>query len=147
VKNRYCSFFLYIFFIDAFLNILGNLTNLFGLSLLNSAPLKAAEGIFHGLFIVLAIVQVVIAFKNKLRWSAKILGLYPLFFTLIALFVGIAMMITKKPSINESNASVYATIISVYILILGIGELLIGIWAKRDLSGGHYILGRETREA
>jgi hypothetical protein len=134
MKNRYCSFFLYIFLIDAVLNILRNLANLLGLTLLGSAPMKVAEGVFHSLFIVLAIVQVIIAFRNKLKWSAKIIGLYPLFFAVVALIVGIFMMQAQKPVINANNLLQISRGLSVYLLSVSILQLLIGIWARRDLS-------------
>lgn len=145
MKNRYCSFFLYVFLIDAALNILRNLTNLLGLTLLDSFPLKVAEGAFHNLFIVLAIVQVFIAFRNRLRWSAKIIGLYPLFFMTISLIVGIFMIAAKKPFVNASNLLQVGVGLSVYLLIVGICQLLIGIWAKSDLACGRYKSDRKMR--
>ena len=139
MKNRYCSFFLNIFIIAAVLTIFRNLTNLFSFTFFDSFTLKVAEGIFHNLFIVLAIVQVFIAFRNNLKWSAKIIGLYPLSFMTISLIVGIFMMTAQKPFINANNLLQIGTGLSVYLLIVGTCQLLIGIWAKRDLSGGHYI--------
>lgn len=138
MKNRYCSFFLHIFFIAAGLTIFRNLINLFTFTLLDSFPIKIAEGIFHNLFVILAIVQTVIAFRNKLKWTAKIIGLYPLFFTAISLIIGIFMMSTQKPFVNANNLLQIARAQSLYLLIVGIVQLLIGIWARKDLAKGHY---------
>ncbi len=138
MKNNYCSFFLKMFIIDAVLIIWRNLINLFDVTFSGNYVLKLAEFIFHDLVFLLAIVQVVIAFKNRLKWSARIIGLYPLFFAMIALIIGIIVMTAKRSPISENNLFQVSTALSIYLLIVGMLQFLIGIWAKRDLAGGHY---------
>jgi len=147
MKNRYCSFFLNVFIVAAVLRIFRNFTNLLSLTLFDSILLRVSEGFFHNFFIVLAIVQVVISFRHRLRLSAKIIGLYPLFFMAISLIVGIIMMTAQKPLVNASNLLQVGTGLSVYLLIVGACQLLIGIWAKRDLAGGHYVSDRAVQRS
>jgi hypothetical protein len=138
MKNRFCSLFLLLLFIESGIVVVRNILSLAGIDLSKVTTLNIAEGIFSTVFMFLAITQVIIAFKNKLKWAAKLIGLYPLFFTLIAMIVGIGSLITGKPKIDSTNVASFAVGLSIYLLIIGFGQLSVGIWAAKRLASGHY---------
>jgi DMSO/TMAO reductase YedYZ heme-binding membrane subunit len=137
-KTRFCSFYLLLLFVDSVIVVLRNILSLTGVDLSQTVLINIAEGIFSFIFVFLAIAQVVIALKNKLKWAAKLIGLYPLFFTIVAMVIGIGMLITGRPRIDSSNASRFAVGLSVYLLVVGVGQLSVGIWAAKNLASGHY---------
>jgi len=138
MKNRFCSFFLVLLFIESGIIILRNIFNLTGFDLSKMLLLNIAEGSFSMVFMFLAIAQVIIAFKNKLKWAAKLIGLYPLFFTVLAMVIGFASLGTGKPQIDSTNATRYAVGLSIYLLIVGLGQLSVALWAAKRLASGHY---------
>jgi len=138
MKNRYCNLFLFLLFIESSIGIIRNTLNLAGVDLSKMALLNIAEGSFSTIFMFLAIAEVIIAFKNKLKWPAKLIGLYPLFFTLVAMILGIGYLVTRRPYINSTNVSSFILGQSIYLLIVSLGQLSIGIWATKSLAAGHY---------
>ena len=146
MKNRYCSFFLVLLFIESGVIILRNILNLTGVDLSKMLLLNIAEGSFSAAFMFLAIAQVIIAFKNKLKWAAKLIGLYPLAFTIISMVVGIGSLITGKPHIDSNNVSQFAGGLSIYLLVVGLGQLSVGIWAAQKLASGHYVVSQADNQ-
>jgi len=140
MKNRFCSFFLFLLFVESGIVVLRNILNLAGVDLSKMLLLNIAEGSFSIIFMFLAIAQVIIAVKNKLKWAAKLIGLYPLFFTIIAIVVGLGSLMSRIPHIDTTNASQFAKGLSIYLLIVGLGQLSVGIWAAQKLASGHYVL-------
>lgn len=145
MKNRFCSFFLVLLFVESGFIILRNILNLAGVDLSKILLLNIAEGSFSTVFMFLAIAQVIISFKNKLKWAAKLIGLYPLFFTFIAMVIGVASLATGQPQIDSTNADRFAVGLSIYLLIIGLGQLSVGIWAAKRLASGHYETAGDVR--
>jgi hypothetical protein len=138
MKNRFCSLFLFLLFIESGIVVLRNILSLTGIDLSKATTLNIAEGIFSTVFMFLAIAQVIIAFKNRLKWAAKLIGLYPLFFSFIAMVIGVGSLVTGQPQIDSTNASRFTVGLSIYLLIVGLSQLLVGIWAAKRLLSGHY---------
>jgi hypothetical protein len=138
MKNRFCSLFLFLLFVESGIVILRNILNLAGMDLSKATALNIAEGTFSTVFLFLAIAQVLIAFKNKLKWAAKLIGLYPLFFTVLAMVIGFGSLAIGQPNIDSTNIAHFAVGLSIYLLIVGLGQLSVGIWAAKRLASGHY---------
>lgn len=145
MKNRYTSFFLIIFLLDGLLTILNSILNLLKIDVLNGMIFKILLGIFHNVVLPLAIAQVIIAFRRRLKWSAKIIGLYPLVILLTSIVIGVGYFITTKAPINDANFSTLMMYLYVYLLIVGTIQLIVGLWASKDLSSGHYINAVKTK--
>jgi len=146
MKNRFCSFFLILLFVKSGIVILRNLLNVAGVDLSQATILNIVEGSFSTIFMFLAIAQVIIAFRHKLKWAAKLIGLYPLFFTLVAMIIGIGSLITRKPHIDTANAHQFAVGLSIYMLLVGLGQLSVGIWAAKKLASGHYVVAPDDNQ-
>lgn len=138
MKNRFCSLFLFLLFVESGIVILRNILNLAGIDLSKATALNIAERTFSTVFLFFAIAQVLIAFKNKLKWAAKLIGLYPLFFTVLAMVIGFASLATGQPHIDSTNIARFAVGLSIYLLIVGLGQLSVGFWAAKRLASGHY---------
>lgn len=138
MKNRFCSVFLFLLFVESGVVVLRNILNLGGIDLSKATALNIAEGSFSTVFMFLAMAQVIIAFKNKLKWAAKLIGLYPLFFTVISMVTGFIALGTGQPHIDNTNVARYAVGLSIYLLIVGLGQLSVGLWATKKLTSGHY---------
>ena len=94
---------------------------------------------FNLIIIPLAIIQVIIAYRRKLRRSAKIIGLYPLIFILFALFIATGLIVSNISQLADKNMTNVMKGMTNFSLLASIVQLGIGIWAMKDLSGGHYL--------
>jgi len=54
--------------------------------------------------------------------------------------IGIGSLITGRPHIDSANAPQFTVGLSIYMLLVGTGQLSLGIWAAKKLSSGHYAL-------
>ncbi len=106
---------------------------------MNGMAFKLLSGIFHNVVLPLAIAQVIIAFNRKLKWSARIIGLYPLLVLMISMAIGISFFKTTKSLADDATFSNLMVYLYIYLLAVGIIQLIIGLWATKDLSSGHLI--------
>ncbi len=134
MKNRFTSIFLIIFLVDSVLTVIQSLLYLSGINLFDAVAVKTLRALLSFSMLPLSIIQVIVYFKHKLKFSAFVLGFYPIVVVLISMLVGTYIFIVKKVVFNTSE---YLHTIHLIMLIGGTIQLLIGIWAWKDLSKGH----------
>jgi hypothetical protein len=139
MKNRFTSIFLIILIVDSILTVGRSMLNLLNHTILNAPIVKFYEGLFHTIFLILAIAQVIISFTKKLKWSAKIIGLYPVTISMLSMIMGISFLFFGKSPDSKFYIDSLMRHLDVYLLSLGIVQFLIALWAMRDLSNGHYM--------
>ncbi|MBU4338713.1 hypothetical protein KKB43_05860 [Patescibacteria group bacterium] len=108
------------FLIDGLLAILEGGDGLLGLRIYYGDFFQFFAAIFSLAIGICAIIQIIIGFVEKLRWSARIIGLYVLFYIAI-------IMIGTVHNIN------------IFSLLVGLLQILLFFWASKDLSKGHYL--------
>jgi hypothetical protein len=138
MKNRFTTIYLYLFIANSILILLRAALDTYGIHVFVVSPLKEADITFNFTILPLAIVQAVIAFSYKQKRSAKAIALYPLILTAIAMIIGISMVVAKWPPITNINDLIIKKIAIIFALTIGIPQLIIGIWAAKDLARGHY---------
>jgi hypothetical protein len=91
-----------------------------------------------------ALVQVSLSFSGGMRWSARIIGLcvvaYWMLQMLVILVVGVFWMITHGVDAPPPEGTLISDpVLGIILLAINTLQLVLGIWAARDLSGGHYL--------
>lgn len=127
MKNKFCTVFLYMFLIDGLLAILEGGEGLLGIRIFHGGFFSFFTAIFSLIIAICAIIQIIIGFAEKLRWSARIIGLY------VLLYIAI-IMIGAVHNIN------------IFSFLVGLLQILLFFWASKDLSKGHYLELRYTSE-
>lgn len=135
MKKSFVSFFVIYFIVDSILSLCGSLLRLYDATLPIAPSLILVVGVFRFLIIPFAIIQLTISLKNKLKISATILGLFPLVIAFISLSIGIYLFMIKQTVIDTQE---YLATLNIVILIVGLIQLSVGVWAATDLSKGHY---------
>ena len=139
MKNRFTTVYLYLFIADSSLLVLHSLLKVIGVQLFEVTPFNWFAMGINLIIIPLAIVQVIIAYRQKLRRSAKIIGLYPLIFILVALFIATGLIVSNISQLADKNMTNVMKGMTNFSLLASIVQLGIGIWAMKDISGGHYL--------
>ena len=143
MKNKFCIIFLYLFVLDGLLGILVGVTTLYGSDLSQGILFRIFQEIFSFGIVVCAIVQITIGFVKKLRWSARIIGMYTIFYNILNLIVvflysfylGIQGMIPGE----IQSFILTSPFINSYVIMIGFIQIILFFWALRDLSKGHYL--------
>lgn len=139
MKNRFTTAYLYLFTAAAILLLLRSLLNVLDIRFLADAPFTWVEMGFHALILLLAIAQSIIAFTQKQKTSAKIIGLYPLVLTIVTLTVGIGLFAANFNQIGNKNMSGFVNGISFINFAESLAQLFLGLWAAKDFKNGHYL--------
>ena len=142
MKNRFTGIFLYIFIADGLLTLLQSLLYLIDVHIFEGSPDSWFSWLVVGFrfsFIFLALVQVIVAFKQKQKKSAKIIGLYPFIVVLLSGIIGIVFFASNYVQIANKNMFGLIKEWTVFSFFISIAQLIIGFWAANDLSRGHYI--------
>ncbi|MCK4396827.1 hypothetical protein KAW96_09590 [candidate division WOR-3 bacterium] len=143
MKNKFCNIFLYLFALDGILGIFVGVTALYGSDLSQGILFRIFQEIFSFGIVVCAIVQIIIGFVKTLRWSARIIGMYTIFYNILNLIVvflysfysGIQGMI---PSEIQSFV-LTSPFINIYVIAIGFIQIVLFFWALKDLSTGHFL--------
>lgn len=146
MKNKFCNIFLYLFSLDAILGILVGVTTLYGSDLSQGIIFRIFQEIFSFGIVICAIVQITIGFVLKLKWSARIIGMYTIFYNILnfivvflySLYLGYFGIQGMIPGEIQSLI-LTSPFISIYIIMIGSIQIGLFFWAWKDLSKGHYL--------
>ena len=91
-----------------------------------------------------ALVQVSLSFSRGMRWSARIIGLcvvvYWMLLMMVILVGGVFWMITHGLEAPPPEGVLLSDpALGTLLLAINTLQLVLGIWAARDLSRGHYL--------
>ena len=112
------------------------MAHLTGRTLFDPDKLLPVTGPFGLALLLGAMVQVTLAFSKNMRWSARWIGLFVIFWQFVAegailLLVPVDALAPEEPLLADPAAG--WLLIAVNTMQLGLG-----IWAARDLHEGHY---------
>jgi hypothetical protein len=147
MKNKFCTIFLFFFAVYIFYYLFIGVADIFNFRIpYESMTRKLLIIIFLNLTPVFASVQVIVGFVNKLRWSARILGMYPIFNSVLTSFISTIIAIRTfayNPEQFSGFKIQYMGLASrqmgIYLIILGVIQLSLFLWVIKDLSRGHYL--------
>lgn len=143
MKSKFASVYLYLFGFDGFLGLFRGLTTLLGLEISLVFSFKLFSGVFTFGIIVCSVIQIAIGFAQRMKWSARIIGIYVLFYSFLSMIIGLIFgLITALEGIGPleaENLILRTTFMNVYIMIIGIIQIILFLWALKDLSKGHYL--------
>ncbi len=145
MKNRFTTAYLYLFIADAVVLLFRSLLNVLDIHSLAGPPFTWIEMSFHTLVLLLAIAQSIIAFTQKQKKSAKIIGLYPVALTVVTLTVGIGLFAANFNQIGDKNMSGFINGITFVNFAESLAQLFLGFWAAKDFIGGHYPVESQRR--
>ena len=143
MKNRFTTIYLYLFIIAAVILLLRLLLNILAIRFLADSPFTWVEIGFHTLILLLAITQSIIAFTQKQKTSAKIIGLYPVIIVLVTMAVGIGLFAANFNQIGDKDFSGLTNGITFVNFTESLVQLFLGLWAAKDFKGGHYLTERQ----
>ncbi len=91
-----------------------------------------------------ALVQVSLSFSRSMRWSARILGLFVVAYWMLQMMMilvaGVFWMITQGLDAPPPGGTLLSDPAEGTVLLaINTLQLVLGIWAARDLSRGHYL--------
>ena len=89
-----------------------------------------------------AVVQVTKGFRDGMRWSARLIGLYVIGYTLLPAFLFLLSQAATSSGLAAPGPSAGAPIpddvVGILMLIISGPQALLGIWAAWDLARGHF---------
>lgn len=135
-RHPFTSTFLLLFLLDGFLGMAVGMALLTGRTLFDPDNLLPVTGPFGLALLLGAMVQVTLAFSRNMRWSARWIGLFVIFWQFVAegailLLVPTEVLAPEEPLLADPAAG--WMLIAVNTLQLGLG-----LWAAMDLREGHY---------
>ena len=143
MKNRFCSIYLYLFLFDGFLGLFRGFSTLIGLQISFNLTFKIFAGIFSFAIFICAIFQSVLAFWKKWKLTARIIGIYVLFYTILSMIMGLLLgLIAAFEGMNPletENFILRTGFMNLFAIIIGIIQVILFFWALKDLSKGHYL--------
>jgi hypothetical protein len=143
MKSRFCSAYLSLFLLDGFLGLLRGAGTIIGFEISFNLTFKLLAGVFSFAIFICAIIQSVLAFWKKWKLSARIVGLYVIFYTMIAAIMGFILGIIATLEgigpLETGNFVLGSVIMNVLAIAIGLIQIGLFIWAAKDLSKGHYI--------
>lgn len=143
IKNKFCTIFLFLFAFDGLLGFFRGTTTLLGSDISHRALYQLFAGIFTFCIVICSIVQITIGFAMKLRWSARVIGLYVIFYSIISTIIGFlygSYWVIQGMSPSEVQYFILISpFMNIYSLMIGLLQILLFIWALKDLSKGHYL--------
>ncbi|OQX56010.1 MAG: hypothetical protein B5M53_03375 [Candidatus Cloacimonas sp. 4484_209] len=143
MKNKFCTIFLYLFALDGILGIFVGVTTLYGSDLSQGILFRSFQEIFSFGIVVCAVVQIIISFVKKLRWSARIIGMYTIFYNIlnivIVFFYSFYWGIQGMTATEIQSFVLTSPFINSYIIMIGLIQIVLFFWALKDLSKGHYL--------
>lgn len=143
MKNQFTTIYLYLFIVDAVLLFLRSLLNVLGIQLLADVPFSWVEMGLHILVLLLAVVQSIIAFTQKQKISAKVIGLYPVANLVVTMTIGLGLFAANFNQIGDKNMSGFINGITYFNLVECLAQLFLGLWAVKELKDGHYLAGEQ----
>jgi len=143
MKNKFCSIFLLLFALDGILGILSGGLALLGSDFFYGTLFHLFVSVFTFCIIVCAIIQVIIGFIKRLRWSARIIGMYIIFYSLLTPVVNFLYgfyLGTTGMSLSEiAYFGPRSPFMNIYATVIGFVQIILFFWALKDLSKGHYL--------
>ncbi|OQX56013.1 MAG: hypothetical protein B5M53_03390 [Candidatus Cloacimonas sp. 4484_209] len=143
MKNGFCNVFLFLFAMDGILSLFGGTITLLGSNITQTWYYQIFGGIFSFGIVVCAIVQITIGFVKKLRWSARIIGMYVIFYSImgpiIAFLYGLYLGMQGMSAMEARIFGLRSTFMNIYSVIIGFIQIVLFFWALKDLSKGHYL--------
>ena len=139
MKNRFTTMYLYLFIADGVMLLLRSLLNVLDIHFLADFPFTWVEMGFHTLILLLAIAQVIIAFTQKQKTSAKVIGLYPVVLTVVTLLAGVGLFAANFNQIGDKNLSGFLNGITFINIVESLAQIFLGLWATKDFKSGHYL--------
>lgn len=145
MKNRFTTTYLYLFIADGILLFLRSLLNVLDIHFLADYPFTWVEMGFHTLILLLAIAQVIIAFTQKQKKSAKVIGLYPVVLTVVTLLAGVGLFAANFNQIGDRNMSGFLKGLTFINIVESLTQIVLGLWAAKDFKSGHTLtMGQPT---
>ncbi|MCK4234383.1 hypothetical protein KAX75_08130 [candidate division WOR-3 bacterium] len=144
MKNKFCTIFLYLFALDGILGLFRGTTTLLGSDISHGALYQFFAGVFTFGIVACAVVQITIGFVLKLRWSARIIGMYVIFYSIISIIIGFVFGIYSGlqglSAVEEQTLVLLrSSFLNIYGIIIGLVQVILFFWALKDLSKGHYL--------
>lgn len=143
MKNKFCTIFLFLFVFDGLLSLFMGIMTLVGSDISHRFLFQIFASFFTFGIVICAITQVTIGFVSKLRWSARIIGMYVIFYTIltpiVAFIYGFYLGIQGMSPTEVQSFVLRSTFMNVYALMIGLFQIVLFFWALKDLSKGHYL--------
>ena len=143
MKNKFCTTFLFLFGFDGFLGLFRGLTTLLGLEISLGFAFKLFSGVFTFAIVICSIIQIAIGFAQRMKWSARIIGIYILFYTILSMIIGsifgIFSYIKGMDPTEAGDLFLRSSFVNTYAILIGIIQIILFFWALKDLSKGHYL--------
>lgn len=143
-RHPFTATFLVLFLLDGVIGFLAGLAYLLGRLPFDPDQFSDVLMPFGLAMLMGALVQVSLSFSRGMRWSARIIGLWVvanwMAQMMLILAVGMFWAITRGlDAPPPDGALVSDPVLGTILLAINTLQLALGIWAVRDLSGGHYL--------
>jgi hypothetical protein len=142
--HSFTSIFLWLFLLDGIVGLVLGAGSLSGGALYETERFENVLVPFSLALLMGAVVQVVIAYTGRQRWSARLVGLYVVGYQAMGLGIfmvsSLILLATRGPQAPLPEESLLpGTAVGALNLAIGGLQVLLWIWAARDLSSGHYL--------
>lgn len=143
-RHPFTSTFLALFLLDGAVGLLAGMAYLLGRRPFDPDGFSDVLTPFALALLMGAVVQVSLSFSRRMRWSARIVGLFVVAFWMAQMMTVLVAVVfwaathgldappPEGPLVSDPTLG--AILVTINIL-----QLALGIWAARDLSRGHYL--------
>ncbi len=143
-RHPFTSTFLVLFLLDGAMGFMAGLAYLMGRRPFDPERLYDLFMPFGLALLMGALVQVSLSFSRGMRWSARIIGLCVVAYWMLQmtalLVVVVFWMITHGLDAPPPEGALLSdTAEGTLLVAINTLQLVLGIWAARDLSRGHYL--------
>lgn len=144
MKSRFCAVYLYLFGFDAVLGLFGVIATFLGSRLALNFIVRIFFDTFSYALFILSVIQVVLGIIKKFRWSARIIGIYVVFYfiatMIISFFYSIYLIYQGiEPGAELTAYLLLSPLLNIWSAFIGLIQLGLFFWAVKDLSKGHYL--------
>ncbi len=143
-RHPFTSTFLVLVLLDGAMGFMAGLAYLLGRQPFDPDRFSDLLMPFGFALLMGALVQVSLSFSRGMRWSARIIGLcvvaYSMLQMMVILVAGVFWMITRGLDAPPPEGALLSDpALGTIQLAINTLQLVLGIWAARDLSRGHYL--------
>ena len=143
-RHPFTSTFLVLFLLDGAMGFMAGIAYLLGRQPFDPDSFSDLLMPFGFALLMGALVQVSLSFSRGMRWSARIIGLcvvaYWMLQMMVILVATVFWTITRGlDSPPPEGALLSDPTLGTILLAINTLQLVLGIWAARDLSRGHYL--------